>query len=250
MVPPEPAVATRRLAGRDLVIRYVAVGDRDQSALPRMLPQLTAGEQRRAAGFRFAADRLAFALGRILVRNTLSHYAPTPPGGWQFIENAYGKPGLDEPVQDAPIRFNISHCRGMVTAGFALGRDIGVDVEPVDRTGSGVEIARSCFMRDEVRAIESLPEEQRQPAFVATWTLKEAYVKATGLGLSIPLADFAVGLDPPRLSFSPRLADHDGNWFLWQAHPTPRHCLAVAARRRPAEELSVSVDDVALEVLM
>jgi 4'-phosphopantetheinyl transferase len=250
MAPFEPVPEARRLAGRDLVVRYVAVGDDDDSALTHVLRQLTAGEQAHAARFRFAKDQLGFALGRVLARKTLSRYGRPPPGGWQFTWNRYGKPELLAPPPGAPLRFNISHCAGMVTVGLTLGRDIGIDVESVTRTGAGAEIARSCFAVEEVRVLDSLPEAQRQSAFVATWTLKEAYVKAKGMGLSIPLADFSIALDPPRISFAPRLADDDRHWFLWQENPTPLHCLAVAARRQPGEELRVCRREVRLDALI
>jgi len=243
-----------RLASDDVVVRYVSVGDDDgeggEPALARMLPQLTTGERDHAARFRFTRDRLAFALGRVLVRRTLSQFGTAPTGGWQFASNAYGKPELTGSPGAPPLRFNISHCAGMVTAGFALGRDIGVDVEPVARSGAGAEIARTCFAAAEIREIESRPERQRQLAFVSIWTLKEAYVKAMGMGLSMPLADFAIGLDPPAIAFSPGVADHDSGWFLWQDQPTAGHCLAVAARRRPGEELRMCVREVALDVLL
>jgi 4'-phosphopantetheinyl transferase len=214
-----------------------------------VLPKLPPGEQAHAARYRFVKDRLAFALGRVLVRSTLSHYDRAPPGGWQFVWNSHGKPELYPSPDRLPFRFNISHCEGLVTAAFALGRDIGVDVEAVARCGARVAVANSCFAREEVRAIEVLPEAQRQSAFAAIWTLKEAYVKARGLGLSIPLADFLIALDPPRISFSARLADDGNRWFLWQEDPTPGHVLAVAARRQPDEPLKMCVREVALECL-
>jgi 4'-phosphopantetheinyl transferase len=239
-----------RVASGDVVVRYVSVGDDDEPALPRMLPQLTTGERDHAARFRFTRDRLAFALGRVLVRRTLSQFSSPPAGGWQFASNTYGKPELTGSPGAPPLRFNISHCAGMVTAAFALGRDIGVDVESVARSSAGAEIARTCFAPEEIRAIESLPERQQQLAFVSIWTLKEAYVKAIGMGLSIPLADFAIGLNPPVITFSPRLADDDSRWFLWQDHPTAGYCLAVAARRRPGEELRMCIREVGLDVLL
>jgi 4'-phosphopantetheinyl transferase len=132
----------------------------------------------------------------------------------------------------------------------ALGRDIGVDVETVNRSSAAAEIAASFFARDEVLAIAALPAAQQQLAFTMTWTLKEAYIKACGLGLSIPLADFAIAVNPPRISFSPRRIDDDSGWLLWQDQPTPRHVLAVAARRQPDEQLRLQVLEVPLQWLI
>jgi 4'-phosphopantetheinyl transferase len=238
------------LDSREIVVRYVSVADRHESALARLLPRLTAAEQTRAGRFRSAQDRLAFALGRGLVRTTLSQYDIAPPDGWQFVWNTHGKPELVPSSDRAPLRFSIAHCAGMVAVGVALGREIGVDVESVDGSRSATAIAHSCFTPDEVRIIESLPLAEQPSAFVAVWTLKEAYVKACGLGLSIPLADFSIALDPPRLSFSPRLVDDDQLWWLWQTNPTPWHYLAVAARRQPDEQLTVNVREIDLDLLM
>jgi 4'-phosphopantetheinyl transferase len=101
-----------------------------------------------------------------------------------------------------------------------------------------------------VPLIQSLPDEQRRPAFFDLWTLKEAYVEARGLGFSIPLVDFAFAFDPIRIAFSPRIADHPANWFFWQDRLSPSHVLAIAARRQPDEHLGLRVREVALESLL
>lgn len=241
--------ASDRLASCDLLVRYVNTGSGDEDAFARLRPQLTPDELARAARLHFARDRVAFAVGHVLVRRTLSEQPSAPPSGWPFVCNAHGKPELQPSEGGTQWRFNISHCAGMVMTGFGLDRDIGVDVESVDRFGAGLEIARFCFAPEEVRAIESAPEQEQRATSAAFWTLKEAYIKARGLGLTIPLADFAIDLDSMRISFSARIADRADCWLLWRDQVGPSHVLAVAAGRRPEEQLRMRVEEVALESL-
>src|SRR5947209_13180911 len=147
------------LCSRELQVRYVRTGSRDVEWLSRLAPKLTPDEQTRAGRFLFAKDRLAFAVGRALVRQTLTQHAAEPSGGWQFVCNPHGKPELRPGPATPPVHFNISHCAGMVAAAFAWEREIGVDVECVDRGGATAEIARSYFAPEEVRVLESLPEQ-------------------------------------------------------------------------------------------
>lgn len=222
----------------------------DERLLTQLVPQLRSDEQVRASRFVLTKDRLAFALGRILVRKMLSHCTSTPPGDWEFVCNRYGKPGLRLPSGMPPFRFNISHCAGMVAAAFAVGHEVGVDVESLDRKLADPEIAHRYFAPQETNFLESLPDEQRPSAFFSFWTLKEAYIKTRGMGLSIPLPDFAFSLDPIRISFSPRLQDQPSDWLFWQQNLTPSHVLALAVRRRSEETVAINAREVALEALL
>ncbi|MCX6544724.1 MAG: 4'-phosphopantetheinyl transferase superfamily protein [Acidobacteria bacterium] len=241
--------ASNRLASCDLLVRYVKTDGCDEGAFAQLRPQLTPDELARAARFHFARDRVAFAVGHVLVRRTLSEQTSAPPSGWSFVSNAHGKPEVQPSAGGTPWRFNISHCAGMVMTGFARDRDIGVDVESADRFRAGLEIARFCFAPEEVRAIESASEHERRTTCAAVWTLKEAYIKARGLGLTIPLADFAIDLGSMRIWFSARIADQADCWLLWRDQVGRSHMLAVAARRRPDEQLRMRVEEVALESL-
>jgi 4'-phosphopantetheinyl transferase len=205
----------------------------------RYLSWLDPEERSRLDRFVFPKDRLSFALGRALVRSRL-------PDGGRFQLNAYGRPELSVLPGLPPPRFNISHCAGMVAAAFTTGQDVGLDVEPLDRRCADLTIARSYFAAAESRFIESQPEEEQRAAFLAFWTLKEAYIKARGMGLSIPLAEFSFTLDPLQITFSPEIADNPERWFFWRANPVPSHQVALAAIRGPGEELVVSCDEMPL----
>src|SRR5436305_1470177 len=124
-------------------IFYVRTAGLPDTEYLRLLSWLDPEERVRLERFVFPKDRLSFALGRALVRSRLSRRHAAPPGGWQFHTNAYGRPELILPPGFPPLRFNISHCAGMVAAAFSTGRDIGLDVEAADRACSDLTIARS-----------------------------------------------------------------------------------------------------------
>jgi 4'-phosphopantetheinyl transferase len=125
------------------------------------------------------------------VRCVLSRYCPQPARDWGFGKTVHGRPVILSPSENArQLSFNISHCAGMVLVGVARGGRLGVDTESLVRGDDFVAIGRCCFAADEVSVLESLPDELRRWRYASYWTLKEAYVKATGLGLTIPLNSF------------------------------------------------------------
>ena len=170
------------------------------------------------------------------MRRLLSEHRPAPPGGWRFLLNPYGRPELPDPG-DPPLRFSLSHCRGCVAAACVAGREIGVDVERVDRECDFAGIARSSFAPEESDVVQASEGAARRRVFFEYWTLKEAYIKARGMGLSLPLAEFSFTFDPPRIRFGARLADDSERWRFWQADPVPGCRLAAAATCEGGEEI-------------
>ena len=224
------------LSQEELDIRYVFLGDGDESALTAILPHLDDHERTRAKHFLLMEDRLAFATGRALVRSMLSAHAICPAEGWHFSPGSNGKPAIGQISTVPDLRFNISHCRGIVVAAMSLGREVGVDVEFTDLQVDHLEFARAYFAVEEAKQIEALSGELRRDAFFAYWTLKEAYLKATGEGLSLPLSEYAFTLKP--LQIVPRETDLKApkGWFLWQCHLTPSHLLSVVAEPPDKQE--------------
>ena len=190
------------------------------------------------ARFVFERDRRSFLITRALVRTTLSRYAAVPPAEWAFIANVHGRPEiLDRPRGVPDLRFNLSHTEGLIACAVTIGREVGVDVEHVQRRLTH-DIADRFFAPREVQDLKALPADEQPKAFFDYWTLKEAYIKARGFGLALPLADFAFQLSPaapPRISFEPSLDDDPATWQFAQDWPTPTHRLAVAVRRDGAD---------------
>jgi 4'-phosphopantetheinyl transferase len=131
------------------------------------------------------------------------------------------------------LRFNISHTDGLIACAVTIGREVGVDVENIGRRLLH-DVAGRHFAPNEVRDLRQLPDDEQQRAFFDYWTLKEAYIKARGFGLALPLGDFAFKLNPPAppvIAFEPALEDDPATWQFLQDWPTPQHRLGLAVRR-------------------
>jgi len=214
--------------GRDAVhVWQLACGEPVEAPLmPERAAALCPEERARYDRFRFHTKKNEFLIGKLLTRWVLSRYDARPPADWAFAEAARGKPSA---LDAGDLRFNLSHTRGLLAVAVTRGHDVGVDVEQVARRDDGV--AERFFAPEEAAEVRAAPVPERDRLFARFWTLKEAYIKAHGDGLSIPLASFRFELgDPVRIAFR----DPDGGdprewWFHWR-DPSPEHALAVAVR--------------------
>ncbi len=157
---------------------------------------LTPEERDRARRFRFKEDFRRFVYGRGLLRELLASYLGVRATEVQFVYSEEGKPGLAPDKATLPVSFNVSHSGTYILVGFARNRRIGVDVEQMRRDIEVEQIAKRFFSDAEQQALVSLDQASRIPAFFRCWTRKEAFVKATGVGLSLPLHQFDVSLLP------------------------------------------------------
>jgi 4'-phosphopantetheinyl transferase len=152
---------------------------------------LSATERDRMARLYFARDRQAYAAAHALVRHLLSACAPeVAPGAWQFTVSSYGRPELPPPWER--LRFNLSHTDGLVACVAGLDVDCGIDVEAVRPRHAGLgtagqALASYALAPSERQVVSAAPEDLRPWLFCRYWTLKEAYVKARGMGMSLPL---------------------------------------------------------------
>jgi 4'-phosphopantetheinyl transferase len=218
----------------------------DPGLLHRYASLLTQDELAKQQRFVFPEGRHECLVTRALVRTVLSAYAPVDARDWRFVANGYGCPAIAHPREYSSLRFNLSHTRGMIVCAVAGGRDVGVDVEAVDRRGQTVEIAEQYFSPSELAGLRAQPADAQRARFFELWTLKEAYIKARGMGLSIPLDQFSFRLrtgEPIGVELDPRLADDAASWQFAALRPTRRHLVALALRRRDDPELSVVVRD-------
>ena len=155
---------------------------------------LTEDEVSRADRFHFAKDRNHYTVARGLLRKLLAGYLAKSASDLRFAYAEKGKPALDEGQQS--LNFNLAHSHGCVIYAFSRGREVGVDLE-FKREGLEAEkIAERFFSPPEIVALRALPLELRRQAFFDCWTRKEAYIKARGDGLSLPLDRFDVSLAP------------------------------------------------------
>jgi surfactin synthase thioesterase subunit/phosphopantetheinyl transferase len=201
--------------------------DRPAGEIERLANLLDAAEGERAGRFRFPRDRNRFVTGRGLLRTVLARYLGQAPEAVRFRYAAQGKPLL----ADSPLQFNLAHSDNLALVAVAGPRAVGVDVERRRATVDTLLIADRYFAPDELGALKALPPDQRLTGFFTTWTRKEAYMKATGLGLQMPLERFAIlqtpGTHGLRLSLLDDPADA-ARWSLRDLAPGPEFVGALA----------------------
>ena len=220
-------------------------GDADVSHA--ILGLLDAAEQARMTRFSSKHLRREFAATRAMCRIVLSRYVPTVAArAWSFRSNEWGRPRALLPPGAPDIDFNITHSCGVIAMAVALAsRRIGTDLEAIDAARVEPGIARRFFSSAECAALEALPDADRVDRFFELWSTKEAYVKARGHGLSIPLDTFsveivdAVGEGGRHAYLAAAPPDDDLRlWRLLLSDFPPRHKLALCARlATPGEAL-------------
>ena len=157
---------------------------------------LSADERARAERFHFQRDRQYFTAARAVLRTILASYAASDPKELVFRYSDTGKPSLSLGHAQSDIEFNVSHSGDIALLAFARHRELGVDVEKVCEDFEHETIARRFFSEQEQRQLAALAPEERYAGFFRCWTRKEAYIKAQGIGLSLPLHQFDVSLKP------------------------------------------------------
>ena len=202
-----------------------------ESCLQSLQQTLSTDERTKADRFRFPKDRSQFIVSRGALRAILSRYLNISSHILRFDYNPYGKPSLIVAQGGNTLRFNLSHSRGMALIAITKNRDIGVDIEGINPNFSCLEIAEKFFSPLENSVLRSLPEHLQATAFFTCWTRKEAYIKAVGKGLSIPLNQFDVSLAPGEPA---ALLNVEGNpeeaskWSLIELFPSSDMVAAVA----------------------
>jgi 4'-phosphopantetheinyl transferase len=165
-------------------------------ALAESLALLSGDERTRAARFRSELHRRRYIVGRAVQRRLLARYLAIPPELVVYRLGPHGKPALDAAVHPGGIRFNVSNSEDDLLLALALGAEVGVDLEALRPVTERDAIAARFFSAPEQEVYRSLPEAQRDAAFYACWTRKEAWIKALGDGLTLPLDRFDVTLRP------------------------------------------------------
>jgi 4'-phosphopantetheinyl transferase len=210
---------------------------------------LSAGERLRADRFMFAEDRRDFTLAHDLLRRCLSAYRPVEPDEWDFLADAAGKPYLRG---DPTLSFNLSHTRQLVACAIAAGSPVGIDVERAARLVDAGAIAGRYFSPLEVASLARCRDEAHKLRFLELWTLKESFVKAVGVGLTMPLDSYSFALDEERaVVFEPPPGYSVAEWHfaLFDPEGSARMAVAIQAPASPrfvARE--IAADEPALDV--
>jgi 4'-phosphopantetheinyl transferase len=204
---------------------------------------LSAEERERWQRYRVEDARLQYLVGRALVRTTLSRYADVPEDAWEFSLNRYGRPDVAKPETHRDLRFNLSHTEGLVACAIARDAALGVDVENIARRVEVAALAPRVFAPAELASLAGIPPEEQRDLFFCYWTLKEAYIKARGKGISLALDGFAFDLTgaAPAVRFSEKCPDDPRRWRFRQYVPTATHKLALAVAAPAEAPLAVDI---------
>jgi 4'-phosphopantetheinyl transferase len=193
---------------------------------------LSPDEMARADRFHFVNDRNRFVVARGLLRELLGNYLQQNPASLSFSYGQHGKPSLSGEYAASELCFNLSHSAGLAVYAIARGRNLGIDVEHIRPESAGDEIAERYFSAREASDLRTLPPEAKVEGFFHCWTRKEAYLKATGMGLQIPLESFAVSLLPEMPAKF--VEGVDPRWHLAAYHPADRYVAAVVYDGAPS----------------
>jgi 4'-phosphopantetheinyl transferase len=192
---------------------------------------------------RFVAKdaQLQYLVSHALVRTTLSRYGGLPANAWEFETNRYGRPRICDWQAHRGIQFNLSNTTGLVVCAVARGINVGIDVENADRVLDLDELAPTVFALKELEDFNLCSPAARRDRFFSYWTLKESYIKARGMGLSISLDSFWFDISGPSpfLHVTERANDELPHWWFYQFFPTDKHKGAIAVSRQTGAEPSI-----------
>ncbi len=213
--------------------------DQDPAFVDAFHKLLSPGEQTRFAQIRRPGDRFVYLLSRAMMRTVLAQYVDSACENLAFGANDFGKPILT-PSERPAVHFNLTHSRGAIALAVSATCEVGIDIEDRYRAVEFRALADRFFSEPEACYLRGLEGERLRDAFFAIWTLKEAFVKGIGRGLSFPLDAFCFDLDVHRLIAFRPLADYVAtDWGFRQFELDDQHSGALAIRGRHAEEVCV-----------
>jgi len=192
---------------------------------------LSMPECAKAARFHFDEDQQRYIIGRGMVRLLLGQYLHIPPSQLEICHGQYGKPFLDPKCNSMTISFNVSHSSNIMLCAISSDRQIGIDIEYISPDIDVYELADRFFSTQEAALLKSLPAEERLESFYAFWTIKEAYLKAIGIGVANGLDS----VDVPYSVVESLVLGRKGktetrwrNWWLKVLRPGPGYIASVA----------------------
>ena len=208
--------------------------DTGPAAVRESAALLSDTDRQRASRFAFDHDRRRFIVARAQLRRLLAARLGVRPQSVELVYGPRGKPALSRRFADSNLRFNVSHCEDVAVYAFALGREIGADVEATRVIRDADDIAARFFSRCEYEAYCALDRRDRPLGFFNCWTRKEAFIKALGDGIYYPLDRFDVSLTPGEPANILRVESTPGEDCEWTLHgfvPEPGFIGAVVVQK-------------------
>jgi len=223
---------TAALGESDVYIWCRSTASLDSDAVKSAEQHLSIEERARRDRLRFDLDRRDFTIAHDLLRRTLSRYSHKSPGEWKFATNEYGKPSIESADPELrALSFSLSHTRGCVACAITLKAPLGIDVEQIDQSRTVQAIAERYFSEKEAAWLRECPDEVRNVCFVELWTLKEAFLKSRGIGLSEVLSDVSFLFDKhARMEVSGRPTIDPNEWHFALCEPLSNVRLGIVTR--------------------
>lgn len=205
---------------------------RDRSTLQRCRNILDDREQRQLERFVSPVDNHRYLVSHAMVRNLLSRYAGIAPKDWLFSRNRHGRPEIVNSDVHG-LRFNLTHTGGLAACIVTLDDDCGIDAERITARKRLPGVARRMFSSREFEQLKQRNGDEFLDYFYSRWTLREAYVKALGIGISFPTRHLRFEGDSDQIIFIPDTQTdvRPENWHFQLLRPGDEHVVAVALRR-------------------
>jgi 4'-phosphopantetheinyl transferase len=218
----------------------------DFEATDAALALLTDDERTAQQRFVTAPLRHDYLVTRVAVRTVLGRALGVPPPSLRFVRNQYGRPEL---TPSSSVRFNLSNTSGLICVLVSAHHEVGVDTERFDRAPTLLKLAPTVFAPTELDGLLALEVPQRGRRAMELWTLKEAYIKARGMGLALPLKKFAFTFgEGLGIEFDPELGDDAARWQFQHLELGP-HLIATAVAQPTTAPVRVTVREVDLPAM-
>jgi 4'-phosphopantetheinyl transferase len=228
----------------EVAVWWMALKSPPTNVIARWYACLGELERVQAERFHFREDRETYIAAHWMVRTALTSVGGLPPREWRFAAGKFGKPLIDPALGRPELRFNLSHTRSFVACTVNTSNEIGIDVEILSDRHWDIDMAERFFSPLEVAILRATAPDRQQETFFRFWTLKEAFIKATGEGLNRELDSFSFALDPVSILFGAGHADNATRWQFSEYRPTAQHLLALAIERPEAYPASLIVRPV------
>jgi len=246
-----PAVSGKTIITSDRVaVWWLAVDKVQENQWPGLADLLDDEERSRAERFHFEQDRHAFISAHALRRALLSYCYGRTPQAWCFNVTENGKPEVASDRSDFCPRINLSHTRGLVVVALTHKNDVGIDVESSGRQSMSLEIAEKVLSEEENRHLQSIPPVQRLEVFLNYWVLKEAYLKAIGRGMSLPMNGITFDLEWSKLKAGPSEYGEFKQWYFERRRVHEQYLLGLALRHPSPADVSVDMAPAPLEYVI
>ena len=214
----------------------------DKADLTAYRAILSKAELDRNQRFRFAKDRHRDLISRALLRTELGKVLSLQPDAIELEQGTHGKPQLASSMRPMaePVTFNVSHAGDWVILALS-SEPVGIDIEYTPRNNDVMAVADRYFYGAELKELQAFSPSEQRERFFDYWTLKEAYIKARGEGISLGLANFGFSITSEnaiRISMRPCLNDCPDDWQFWSLTPENDYRLALALKSSSRAQLA------------